>query len=294
MSYFSNKPQMVLFEITTKCNLACVYCVARKLVKNPSDLPFEKIKELKKNLDAFDYICFCGLGESLLYKDFYDVLGLFPDKKIVLITNGSIEIDYERLTKYNNIDAVSFSIDGPTEEDMKRVSSNYRFDILLKNLERAKEYNVNVAINCTLVQENIEKLDGLKNLAIQYKIKRFKVGFPLGKSKWLQEMVEPIQMKLKKLEEGLLKAGIEFEGPLEIKCTFNNAPIAVLSKNGNVYPCCDYFCGRPLVGNLFHYSFETMWDKDSYDRFRTGKYCEKCTQYHRNSTIVKLFGKQEG
>ena len=167
MSYFCNKPQMAMLEITTKCNLHCVYCAARKLVKTPSDLPLEKIKEMTKNLSTFEYICLCGLGESLLHKEFYEVLGLFQDKKIVLITNGSLEIDYDRLTKYNNIDAISFSTDGSTEEDMKRVSSNYRFDILLQNLERAKQYHVNVAINCTLVQDNIEKLDGLKELAIQ-------------------------------------------------------------------------------------------------------------------------------
>ena len=292
MSYFCNKPQMAMLEITTKCNLHCVYCAARKLVKTPSDLPLEKIKEMTKNLSAFEYICLCGLGESLLHKEFYEVLGLFQDKKIVLITNGSLEIDYDRLTKYNNIDAISFSIDGSTEEDMKRVSSNYRFDILLQNLERAKQYHVNVAINCTLVQDNIEKLDGLKELAIQYQVKRFKIGFPLGKSKWLKEMVEPIQEKLAHLKSGLEEAGIEFEGPLEVKCIFNGAPIAVISKNGNVYPCCDYFCGRPLVGNVFHDHFDTMWEKDSYERFRSGTYCKGCSQYHRNKTIVNLFGKQ--
>lgn len=284
--FYKRIPQMVLFEITTKCNLACSYCVARKLIKDPSDLPMERIMAIKDNISKFEYIALCGLGESLVHKNFYQILELFSDKKIVLVTNGSVPIDYEKLMAHGNIDAVSFSVDGASEKEMKRVCSSYRFDVLLNNLENSLKYNTNIAFNCTLVKENMEELDALKEMAIKYKVKRFKIGFPLGQSRWVKANINDIDTKLCSLEEGLTKAGIDYEGPFEAKCTFNDAPIAVVSKNGNVYTCCDYYCGRPQVGNLFHDDFQKMWDKRSYEEFRTGSYCMKCKQYHNLKDLI--------
>lgn len=287
--YYSNQPGMVLFEITTKCNLSCVYCTARRLIKQPADLPLEDIKRIAVQLKPFPYVCLCGLGEALMHKEFYQVLEILQDKKIVLVTNGSIPIDYVRLTKYKNIDAISFSIDGTDEEEMKRISSNYRFDILLDNLMKSLIYGVNTAINCTLVKENIDNIWKLKDLAIKYQVKKFKIGFPLGDSRWVVDHVDQIREVLCKLKAGIEEKGIEFEGPTQIKCIFEGAPIAVVSKNGNTYPCCDYFCGRPLVGNLLHHQFDTMWERESYHIFRTGKYCSQCTQYHRKSKVKELY-----
>lgn len=288
--YYENHPNMVLLEITTRCNLTCSYCAARKLVKHPEDLPLDKIIALSNSLAPFDYVCLCGLGETMLHKNIYEILEVFKDKKVIIVTNGSVPIDYEKLVQYGNVDAVSFSIDGSTEEEMKNISSNYRFDILLQNLTNAVTYGINTAINCTMIPENIARLEALKDFAIQYQVKRFKIGFPLGQSKWIKTNVDVITKVLEKIQSGLEEAGIVFEGPMAVKCIFDNAPIVVVSKNGNVYPCCDYFCQRPLVGNLFHQDFLTMWEKESYQQFRTGKYCSKCTQYHNLPSIGKLFG----
>lgn len=291
--YYMNYPKMILFEITTRCNLSCTYCSARSLLKTPSDLSIDKIEELVKKLEGFSHVCFSGLGEPFVHRNFYEVLGLFQGKKLIVVTNGSVPIDYERLMQFGNIDAISFSIDGGSESDMKRVCSSYRFDVLLKNLENSVKYNVNATINTTLIEENIESLDGLAELAREYKIKKLKIGFPLGKSKWLVKRADDIRGVLSTLKQEITGAGIEFEGPLAVKCIFDEAPIALMLKNGNIYPCCDYFCGRPLVGNVLNQDFETMWKKDSYHRFRSGKYCTKCSQYHNNAQIVPIFEKDE-
>lgn len=286
MDFYKNIPKMVLLEITTKCNLSCSYCIARRLVKNPSDLPIEQIIELKDKLLAFDYIALCGLGESLIHKNFYQILEIFSDRKIVLVTNGSVPIDYERLMAYNNVDAVSFSVDGASENEMKRVCSRYRFDTLLENLENSIKHSTNVAFNCTLVRENISELKAMQEMAIKYKIKRFKIGLPLGQAKWVKANFAEINNALCELEKGMKAAGVDYEGPFDVKCIFDNAPIAVVSKNGNVYPCCDYYCSRPQVGNLFHNDFQTMWGKRSYKEFRTGCYCSKCMQYHNIKNLI--------
>ncbi|MCI9410671.1 MAG: radical SAM protein [Eubacterium sp.] len=293
MMYYENAPKMVMFEITTKCNLHCVYCAARKLVKKPEDLPISQIAKIVRKFNDFEYVCLCGLGESLLHADFYEVLHLLKDKKVVLVTNGSVPIDFEKLTVANNIDAISFSVDDGTEQGMKRISDNYRFDVLLNNLKTAAEYKIHTAINCTLVKENINSIDAIKESAIKYQVSRFKVGFPFGSGKWIKDNSKEIKDVLGKIKEALQSNNIEYEGPTAIKCAFAGAPIAVVAKNGNVYPCCDYFCQRPLVGNLYHSSFQTMWEKSSYDKFRTGVYCKTCVQYHNNKEIMELYEKTE-
>lgn len=291
--YYSNMPKMVLFEITTKCNLHCVYCTARKLVKKPADLPISKIIEIVDKLEKFEYVCLCGLGESLLHADFYEVLQVLKDKKIVLVTNGSVLIDYKKLIETNNIDAISFSIDDGTEQGMKRISDNYRFDILLDNLKKAAQNKINTTINCTLVKENISSIDTIKELAIEYQVSRFKLGFPFGSGKWIKDNSEEIKAVLKNIKSSMQEHGIDYEGPTAIKCAFDNAPIAVVAKNGNVYPCCDYYCQRPLVGNLYNNSFQSMWDRSSYGKFRTGIYCKTCVQYHNNKEIMRLYRETE-
>lgn len=286
--FFQHFPKMVLFEITTKCNLTCSYCVARALVKDPADLPLEQIIQLKDRLAVFDYIALCGLGESLVHRDFYKVLEIFKEQKIVLVSNGSVPIDFQRLTAYRNVDAISFSVDGATEDSMRKTCSNYRFETLLKNLENAQVCNVNVAFNCTVTKDNLSELELLQDMAVKYNVKRVKIGLPLGQEKWVRQNMMEICQALQCTAAKIQSAGLIYEGPFQVKCTFENAPIAVISKNGNMYPCCDYYCGRPLVGNLFHADFSEMWEKRSYADFRTGRFCAKCKQYHNQSDLIEL------
>jgi MoaA/NifB/PqqE/SkfB family radical SAM enzyme len=284
--FYKNQPRMVLFEITTRCNLACSYCTARQLVKEPKDLEIDKIRELRPALEAFEYIAFCGLGEALIHKNFYEILEIFKDKKIVIVTNGSVPIDYERLVRYDNIDAITFSVDGATEDSMKRVCSRYKFDVLLKNLEEGSKYGVNCAFNTTITEDTYKELSGIQDMIVKYGVKCFKLGLPLGKERWVSDHSKEIHDALYKIRDNMKELSVIYEDPFEVKCCCDNAPIAVVSKNGNLYPCCDYFCGRPLVGNLYHNSFMNIWNKGSYEGFREGKFCSRCKQYHNLKEIA--------
>lgn len=285
LNFYKNNPKMVLFEITTKCNLNCSYCTARRLIKNPKDLELEKIKMMKSKFDSFEYIAFCGLGEALIHKDFYKILKLFNDKKIVIVTNGSVLIDFKKLSSYKNVETITFSVDAASEDGMKKICDRYRYDILLKNLEKAKKYKIPCAFNTTITESSYTELERIIELIVKYKVKCFKLGLPLGKEKWVHENINQIIERLNIIEKNMGELGVKYEGPFEIKCVCGNAPISVISMNGNLYPCCDYFCKRPLIGNVNNQSFEYLWNKESYNKFRSGEYCKNCKQYHNDNEI---------
>ncbi|MCL2718852.1 MAG: radical SAM protein [Lachnospiraceae bacterium] len=291
--FYSNQPQLAFVEITTKCNLNCTYCTARKLIRNPKDLELEKIKELKEKVMLFDYIVFCGLGEPFAHKNIYEVIDYFYDKKLIIVTNGSILIDFERLTKHKNVETITFSVDGAKEEDMKNICTKYDFNILLQNLEEAKRNKITCAFNSTITEKTYNNIVDIIEMISKYEIEIFKLGLPIGKVKWAQEHIAEIVEISSIIEKAMFDLGKQYESPFCIKCTHDNAPIAVIIMNGNCYPCCDYFCGRPLVGNIYQQTFEEMWIKHSYLKFRKGEYCENCKNFIFLERYRKLLMKIE-
>jgi MoaA/NifB/PqqE/SkfB family radical SAM enzyme len=286
--FYQNHPKTVNMEITTRCNLTCSYCTARKLIKNPVDLPMEKIQILVDNLKdhPFDFIALCGMGEPLVHKNFYEILELLKDRRLILVSNGSVPIDYERLTKYRNVHIITFSVDAVTEESLKKICSKYNYQNLMKNLEGSVKYGVNIAFNVTLTPDNLEELQAIVDMAIRCKVVLLKVGLPLGQGKWVRENMATLGPILAGVEEKAKQANLPYEGPFEQKCTYQDAPTALLLSTGDYYPCCDYYSRRPVIGNLFRYDLNTLWENKTYTQFRTGQYCFQCSLYHNQSNLL--------
>jgi len=58
----------------------------------------------------------------------------------------------------------------------------------------------------------------------------------------------------------------------------------MISINGDVYPCCCFYDGQVVLGNIFEEDFSRIWNNDKYQQFRAdlknsrGKYapCRTC------------------
>ena len=65
--------------LTTFCNLECVWCHreeehVKKSGYLSKNMDYEKLKKLLPQLKGFDVLSWGGLGEPMLYKNFYEAL----------------------------------------------------------------------------------------------------------------------------------------------------------------------------------------------------------------------------
>jgi len=96
----------LFIDITTKCNLKCSYCFARKTKEWDKIQSIEKLKLVSNTLRFSEYnfnIILFG-GEALLHPDIKKIVELFNNNKkvlnTVLLTNGTYNGDYGLYVEY--------------------------------------------------------------------------------------------------------------------------------------------------------------------------------------------------
>jgi len=111
MRFFKHKKTIpntinLFIDITTKCNLHCSYCFARKEKEWDKIQSFNKLKLISSTLRFSDYnfnIILFG-GEALLHPEIKEIVDLFNDNKkvlnTVLLTNGTYKGDYDLDVEY--------------------------------------------------------------------------------------------------------------------------------------------------------------------------------------------------
>lgn len=119
------------------CNLDCVYCecgVTSNLVNErkeylPTDVVIETLKEAARRLRGNPPSCvtFAGWGEPTLHLHFGEIARaakkLFPEERVVLITNGTLFAQDEGLlSEVQGVDLVIPSFDAGGEETFKRLN----------------------------------------------------------------------------------------------------------------------------------------------------------------------------
>jgi len=165
--------RLVAWEVTRRCNLACVHCRA---AATENDYP----GELEKSacLRLLDDIACLGApvviltgGEPLLRNDILDLVsyGTKRGLRMVMATNGTLltkEIVQD--LKEAGIRRVSVSLDGPDAEAHDRFRGvTGAFAGAMQGIEILKDGNVEVQINSTITDQNFSSLAPLHELAVK-------------------------------------------------------------------------------------------------------------------------------
>lgn len=86
--------------LTSRCNLACQYCVHKTLQRPKPDMSeeiFLRVLEIVKNTPGQHELNLAGIGESTLHPNFSEFVGIarkeLPNIDLVLATNGAIASD---------------------------------------------------------------------------------------------------------------------------------------------------------------------------------------------------------
>lgn len=83
---YRERNAMIVFQVTSKCNDNCPFCIEKKFIKRMrDDLSLEEIKKnfnyLKNRFNKINYIVISG-GESTLHENFFGILDFFRENSI--------------------------------------------------------------------------------------------------------------------------------------------------------------------------------------------------------------------
>lgn len=164
---------MVAWEVTRRCNLACVHCRASsEKGPYPGELGTEKCLEILDQIADVDQpIIILTGGELLLREDIFEIARHGSDMglRMVMATNGTLitpGITDQMIT--SGIKRVSISLDGPTakEHDAFRQVPG-AFEGSMRGIEHLKGAGIEFQINTTVTKHNVHLIDQMLGLAIK-------------------------------------------------------------------------------------------------------------------------------
>lgn len=168
-----NTLRMVAWEITRRCNLACVHCRASsERGPYPGELTTEEGLRLLDEIAAFSrpVIILTG-GEPLLREDVYDLAAYGTKKglRMVLATNGTLVTeDAARRMIGAGIQRVSISLDGAdaASHDAFRCVPG-AFAGAMAGIEAMKRAGLEFQINTTITRANRASIAQILDLAVR-------------------------------------------------------------------------------------------------------------------------------
>ena len=272
----------VRINVSNSCNLACTYCYANGgNYKNENNIMSKKVAEdivrfLKENMNHIETIFFFG-GEPLLNIDIIEyICGEFKDKSFKLITNGTLinEKIIDVIKKYDI--AIGLSLDGPRNiHDNSRITKegNPTFDIIIKNIQKLKDNNINIInIQGTFTEftnKHISKDDLVKYFDNNFEVKFLTVSDDVNNRTATYSENENYVIKSIMNEKNVL-LGLTMKALLnskssnaitDFKCGASNASMLIYS-DGKIYPCQRFISEKDLIlTDIYNYNKENFKSK---------------------------------
>lgn len=167
LQFSADKKPVVVWNITSACNLKCVHCYAAA-GKTGGELSTKEGLELIANLKEYGspVILFSG-GEPLIRKDLPELIGMAvkSDMRAVISTNGTlITRDLAMELSDYGLSYVGVSLDGLQEvnDTFRGVSGAFRD--ALQGIYHAMHQGIKVGLRFTMNRRNIDELPKILDL----------------------------------------------------------------------------------------------------------------------------------
>ncbi len=204
-------PICLTWELTYRCNLACVHCLSNSGNADPAELGTEQIMNLVDELVSMGvFYVNVGGGEPTLRPDFFEFLEHATAQRlgIKFSTNGTTinKKRAQRLAGMSYLD-VQVSIDGADQRTNDVVRGRGSFSAALRALANLAEAGMNnVKVSVVATRFNLEQLDTLEALAARYgatlRITRLR---PSGRGVRSWHRLRPTREQLRELHRWLLE-----------------------------------------------------------------------------------------
>lgn len=200
-------PLSVCWQITTKCNLNCKYCLSNSGINGQEGLKTKDAIEVINQLGklGINRLDFTG-GEPLLRKDLEKLIQCAKYNHInTIVTTNTTLLTQENINALKLADLVQISIDGPREIHNKQRQKEV-FDETLENINKLQEEGCKIRLNSFIYNTNKQYVDYLINLSKEINVfsHLFIIFTPQGRGKDHLEEIIP-EKELEKIKEKIMK-----------------------------------------------------------------------------------------
>jgi MoaA/NifB/PqqE/SkfB family radical SAM enzyme len=253
---FSRKSANLFFHILTRCNLSCAHCYINPDQHGLQTLPIDTIRRW---LDLFagnaprTNLIFLG-GEPTLHKDLSKAVHharRLNYLSVTIDTNGFLFHDIlDRITP-DDVDFISFSLDGATAATNDAIRGKGCYDAVMTGIHQARQKGFACSMIYTVSDKNLHELSKMPDLAASLDIQRFFIQVIGMRGKSAAENTDTHQVSremwlsvIPKVAETIAQNGIivtypkVFLEPAEaFSCAGTVADNYFVFPNGRVYRC---------------------------------------------------------
>ncbi|MEW6259011.1 MAG: radical SAM protein [Thermodesulfobacteriota bacterium] len=252
---FSKDRVNVFFHILTACNLSCKHCYINPSAHGTRTLPIETIRawiDLFAARKPSANIIFLG-GEPTLHPDLSHAVRHARQRgyqSITIDTNGFLFHDILDKISPDEVDAISFSLDGAEARTNDRLRGKGCFDAVIQGIRKAVAAGFGISVIFTVSSANIHELPRMPALLQSLGVHRFFIqvvglrGQSASKTETGQTEASVWLDNVPRVAEEAAERGITVTYPkvyLEpdetFECAGKVADNAFIFPNGRVYRC---------------------------------------------------------
>lgn len=199
-------PLSVCWQITTKCNLNCKYCLSDSGLEGKYGLDTKEAIKIINQLGelGINRLDFTG-GEPLIRKDLDKLIQCSKYNHInTIVTTNTTMLNEKNIEALKLADLVQISIDGPKEihNDQRQAEV---FDKTIENIKKLKQAGCKIRLNSFIYNSNKQHVDYLMDLSKQLDLfsHLFIIFTPQGRGKDHLEEIIP-EKEVEKIKEKII------------------------------------------------------------------------------------------
>jgi len=167
----------IFFHILTACNLSCRHCYINTREHGSLTLPFETVVKwlrLFARQGKRSNLVLLG-GEPTLHPDLAEIVRYAKSLRfsVTVDSNGYLFNDFLDKISPEELDFLSFSLDGPDAETNDPIRGDLSFETCIKNLQLAIKKGFQTSVIFTVSRLNIDQLHKMVDLLSTLGVKRF-------------------------------------------------------------------------------------------------------------------------
>lgn len=287
-------PIALCIESSAKCNLSCTMCPRTDLLtRSKGNMDFGLYKKI---VDAVNpvFLTLAQFGEPLLHPKILEMVSYARKKKMVVRITTNATLLTSGLSQ-GLIDAqlshLLISFDSCTKSLLEKLRYGTNFEKVVTNIKKLIElkrkkgsvYPI-VGFNMTLSQDNMHEITDMIKFCLREfgttptftrmytygEAKRTDSCLTRADAEYLKEAYDYANsLSLNSVCENLNTIFADIADPVsgDRPCFFPYYTTSV-TWDGKVYPCCIYFDGQVIFGDLSKEPFGKVWNSHSYQEFR--------------------------